>query len=265
MNSNTDKAYLQRYRSIAAAVTAAVVILVLLWMLLAHLSYTPSDGGQWPPKADSATLLVAEEFILPENIAAATGGGADGEVSAESAGNDLSDGGKVVDEPPTDISQTTPSPVTTPKAKPAPASPSKEELERRQQQERAAKAAAEAASRMHFASDATGSGGETTKGSGAGAGGSNGRYRGSAGGALGGRSISVDGSGIVCSSPGRVVVKIWATPEGNVTKAELVASSTTISDSSVRNECIQRARRAKVAPLADAPAQQWGTVTFNFQ
>ena len=79
---------------------------------------------------------------------------------------------------------------------------------------------------------------------------------------MGGRGVSVAGN-ISCPTPGTVTVRITVTPEGKVTDAEII-QPTTISDQTVRAQCLTRARAAKVAPAPNKTAPETGRITFTF-
>ncbi len=257
-----------RYRLISAVVTLLLAIAATVTLLLVHLGFSAGDFSQWPP-ADSTEILLAEEFVEVEMppVIPLPGGGAkadDGATPPPPDANDLRDAGRQADEVTPTITSDQPSTVVE-KKRPAekPTGPSQEELDRRAEEKRMKEASEEAKNRIKFGKTpaAEGSGdGET--GTGTGNSNSRGRYKGSGAGTVGGRGVSVAG-GISCPVPGTVTVRITVSPEGKVTNAEIV-QPTTISDQTVRAQCITRARAAKVAPAPDKTADETGRITFTF-
>ena len=63
---------------------------------------------------------------------------------------------------------------------------------------------------------------------------------------------------------GTVVVKIWVNPRGNVIKAQISAKGTTVVDESLRRMAVRAARNSSFSNDPAAPAQQIGTITYNF-
>ncbi len=259
----------RKYRFIAAAVTFLLFVGVSVWLVVARLSFSPADGSQWPPVADTTAVLLADEYIEVEMLPPAPGGGSvpdDGASAPPPEANDFTDAGQPAEQPAPVVTSPLPSPV---KEKPQqvekPTGPSQAELEEaRAREKRQKEASEEAANRMKFGKTqgATGSG-DGASGSGAGNSTQKGSYTGSGSGTVGGRGVAVAG-GIPCASPGKVTVRIYAAPDGRVTKAEIV-QPTTIADPAVREKCLQRARAAKVTPAPDKTAEERGTITFNFK
>lgn len=262
----------RKYRIIAAAVALAVFAGVMAWLLLTRLSYRPADGSEWPPVQDTTALLLADEYVEIEPLMPVpdTGGDPDDGASApDPDAQDLENAGAEAEEVAPLTSSHVESPVKVkPREPEKPAGPSKEELAERERQRREKEATEEAKNRVGKIGKIAGArgSGDGTVGEGGGSALNRGRLRGNASGSgLGGRGVSVSADGIDCPSPGKVTVKIWVDPQGRVIKAELVPGSTTITDASVRNQCVSRARSAKVSPKPDAPAEQYGTVTFTFK
>lgn len=261
-----------KYRIIAFAVTVAIFAIAIALLFLVRLSFRPADGSQWPPVVDSTQLLFADEYVEIEPLAPVpnTGGRPDDGASAPNPdANDLYNAGAKAEEVSPLTSSTVESPVkVTPKEPQAPAGPSAEELAEQERQRREQQASEEAKNRVGRIGKIAGAkgDGEGSVGEGTGEATKRGSLRGSAGGyGLGGRGVTVSADGIDCPNPGKVTVKIWVNKQGVVTKAEIVPGSTTITDGSVRNACLARARAAKVSPKNDAPDEQIGTITFNFK
>jgi len=63
---------------------------------------------------------------------------------------------------------------------------------------------------------------------------------------------------------GKIVVTIYVNKEGKVSKAIAGAKGTNISDLGLRRLAEQAAMEAKFTPDPDAPAEQKGTITYNF-
>lgn len=262
----------RKYRLIAFAVALVVFAGVMAWLLLTHLSYRPADGSTWPPVQDTTALLLADEYVEIEPLMPVRDSGGDpddGASAPDPDALDIENAGQQAEE----VAPLTTSHVESPvKVKPRepqkPAGPSKEELAERERQKREKEASEEAKNRvgkLGKIAGATGNGSGSV-GTGSGASDSRGRLRGNASGSgLGGRGVSVNADGIDCPNPGKVTVKIWVNPDGAVTRAELVTGSTTITDATVRAQCLSRAKAAKVSAKADAPAEQYGTVTFTFK
>ena len=57
---------MNRERTISAFVTLIAMALIALWLVLAHLHWSP--GKPWPPEPEPYIELAAEEFIEPEQI-----------------------------------------------------------------------------------------------------------------------------------------------------------------------------------------------------
>lgn len=53
-------------RTISIFVTLAIAIMIVLWLMLCHLRWSP--GEPWPPEPEPYIELAAEEFIEPEDI-----------------------------------------------------------------------------------------------------------------------------------------------------------------------------------------------------
>ena len=64
---------------------------------------------------------------------------------------------------------------------------------------------------------------------------------------------------------GSIVVTIWVNPEGEVTRAVAGARGTTIDNRSLWKNCETAARNSKFSPLATAPQEQKGTITYKFK
>ena len=261
-----------KYRIIAIAVTLAVLAIGIVGLIFVRLSFCPADGSQWPPVVDSTQLLFADEYVEIEPLVPVpnTGGRPDDGASAPNPdANDLYNAGTPADEVSQLTSSTVESPVkVTPKEHQAPTGPSEEELAEQERQRREKEAAEEVKNRVGKLGKIAGAkgDGEGSVGEGTGASTKRGSLRGSAGGyGLGGRGVTVSADDINCPTPGKVTIKIWVNQQGVVTRAEIIPSTTTITDASVRNACLARARAAKVSPKADAPAEQSGTITFNFK
>lgn len=261
-----------KYRIIAIAVTLAVFALGIVGLFICRLSYRPSDGSQWPPVVDSTQLLFADEYVEIEPLTPVpnTGGRPDdGAAAPDPNANDLFNSGATGEEVSQLTSSHVESPVkVTPKESQAPTGPTEEEFAEQERQRREKEASEEIQNRVGKLGKITGAkgDGDGNVGEGTGTATNRGRLHGSAAGyGLGGRGVTVSATGIDCPNPGKVTVKIWVNQQGAVTKAELVPGATTITDASVRNACLARARAAKVSPKADATAEQSGTITFNFK
>lgn len=63
---------------------------------------------------------------------------------------------------------------------------------------------------------------------------------------------------------GRVVVSITVNREGQITRATAGARGTTTSDQALWRQAEEAARRARFDVKSDAPAEQTGTITYNF-
>lgn len=258
----------RKYRFIAAAVTFLLFMGVSVWLVVARLGFSSADGSQWPPVADTTAVLLADEYIEVEMLPPVPGGGSepdDGASAPPPEAHDFTDAGQPAEQTAPVVTSPLPSPVTEkPRPVEKPVGPSQAELEARAREKRQKEASEEAANRMKFGKtqSATGSG-DGANGSGSGNSNQKGSYTGSGSGTVGGRGVSVAG-GIPCASPGKVTVRIYATPAGKVTNAEIV-QPTTIADPSVREKCLQRARAAKVTPAPDKTAEERGTITFNFK
>lgn len=262
----------RKYKIISLSITILILAIAIVGLFMVKLSYRPADGSQWPPVVDSTQLLFADQYVEIEPLVPVpnTGGRPDDGASAPNPdANDLVNSGAVADEVAPLTSSHVESPVkVTPKEPQTPAGPSAEELAEQERQRREKEASQEAQNRVGKLGKIPGAkgNGEGNSGEGTGAASSRGALRGSAGGyGLGGRGVSVSADGIDCPNPGKVTVKIWVNQQGEVTKAEIIPASTTITDSSVRNACLARARAAKVSPKTDAPVEQIGTITFNFK
>lgn len=258
----------KKYRVIAAAVTFLLLVAVSAWLALTRLGYSPADGSVWPPQPDTTAILMAEEYVEVEMLPPVPGGGSDIDDGASAPppdANDIIDAGAPAE-------QTTPlarSPLPSehkekPRQTTKPTGPTKEEIEVRAREKRQKEATAEANNRVKFGRTpgATGEG-DGTSGSGPGSSDMKGSYSGSGSGTVGGRGVAVSGN-ISCPNPGKVTVRIYADPQGRVTKAEII-QPTTIADPAVREKCLQRARSAKVSPAPEKTGEERGTITFNFK
>jgi len=63
---------------------------------------------------------------------------------------------------------------------------------------------------------------------------------------------------------GRVVVEIWVSREGRVTRAVAGVRGTTISDRTLLERSERAAMMSRFTPRSDAPQEQRGTITYNF-
>lgn len=258
----------RKYRLTAAALTLLLAIAAVATLLLVRLGYSASDLAKYP-EADTTGILLAEEFVefeMPPVIPTPGGGSQpdDGATPPPPDANDLRDAGPAAEETTPLVSSSQPSPVTEkPRVVEKPTGPSQEELDRRAEEKRKQDASAEAKNRMKFGKTPAAEGsGEGQTGKGAGSADSKGKHTGSGSGNVGGRGVSVAGN-ISCPTPGTVTVRITVTPEGKVTDAEII-QPTTISDQTVRAQCLTRARAAKVAPAPNKTAPETGRITFTF-
>ena len=262
----------RKYRIIALVTTTVIFAVAVALLFLVRLSFIPSDGSQWPPVVDSTQLLFADEYVEIEPLVPVpnTGGRPDDGASApDPNANDLINSGKTAEEVSQLATSTVESPVKVKQnEQQTPPGPTEEELAEMERQRREKEAAEEVKNRIGKLGKIPGAkgSGDGSVGEGTGESTSRGSLRGSAGGSgLGGRGVSVSVDGINCSKPGKVTIKIWVNRQGVVTRAELVPSTTTITETSVRAACLERARVAKVSPKTDAPEEQTGTITFNFK
>lgn len=259
----------KKYRLIAALATLLLFVAVMVWLFMMRLGFSAPDGMEWPP-ADTTGLLMADEYveIEPEPVPPVAGGDSrpdEGSTPPPPDAQDVVDAGVPAEEVTPVVSSPQPSPVkVTPKTPEKPTGPTQAEIEAKAREQRQKDASAEANNRMKFGKTpgATGTG-ESAAGSGSGNSQQKGTYSGSGSGNVNGRGVSVSG-GIACPVPGKVTVRIWANPAGKVTKAEIIYP-TTISDPSVREKCLQRARAAKVTPSTDRTEDERGTITFIFK
>ena len=258
----------RKYRIISASATLALMLLLVVWLWFTRLSYTPADGSEWPPQ-DSTAVLLADEYVEVEPLMPVGGGNDpdDGASAPAPDANDITDAGVAAEEPAPLLTTPAPSAVSVkPRPVTKPTGPTKEELEALERAKREKQASDEARNRVKFGKTpgATGSGDGST-GAGSGSSPSRGRYSGSGVGRMSGRGVSVNTDGINCQSPGKVTVKIWVDRRGRIVRQPEIVYPTTIDDISVRNQCKERARQARVTPKADADSLQWGTVVFTFK
>jgi TonB family protein len=82
---------------------------------------------------------------------------------------------------------------------------------------------------------------------------------------LGGRgSKYLEKPGAKFNETGTVVVSIWVDPNGKVIRARVNPKGTTVLDSDLRNIAVQAALNSTFAEDPTAPAQQRGTITYEF-
>lgn len=260
-----------KYRLIAALVSLLSFVAVVVWLVVTRLTFSPSEGTEWPP-VDGDELLLADEYveIEIEEIPVVPSAGGDSQPNEGAAppppdAQDIVDAGKPGDEITPIVTSPEPSTLqSAPREPRKPTGPSQAELEAQAREKRQKDASAEANNRVKFGTTpaATGSG-DGTSATGSGASQQKGSYSGSGSGSVNGRGVSVSG-GISCNSPGTVTVRISVDPSGKVTTAEII-QPTTIADSNVREKCRQRALAAKVTPAPDKTTVERGRITFIFK
>lgn len=259
-----------KYRMIALVVTALLFAAMIAWLLLTRLSYDAMFASrQHELSADSAALLLADEYVEVEMIPPIEQGGGpsedDGASAPPAVSHDLVDAGRPAEAAPEITSSTQPSPVN---VKPAedkkPTGPSKSELEKEKEK---ARQQADASEQIHGkvvfgkTPGATGTGdGTTGEGSGSG---DKSSYVGTGSGTVGGRGISV-ATKIVSHKPGNVAVRIRVSSEGKVLSADIIPGKSTVADPSVREKCRVAALNARIGK-GTTEKEEFGTITFIFK
>lgn len=258
-------------RVVAACVTALIAAVVVLWLLMSRLHFTPPEGATWPPEPYSE-ILMADEYVEVIEMPLLQGGdnadAAEGAPSAPPEGLAPVDAGQPADMPSPVNTQVNPSEVKENPAQPdRPTGPAQSEVPQAnpsEQRRNDARNDAQNMLRFHPGADNTGSG-EATQGSGAGNAPTAGTHGGRVGrGNLGGRTLSVPSVSQKSSRPGKVVVRIFVNREGIQTQQPRILSNTT-GDKTIESDCLRIARGARVSPSVDAPAEQYADIEIIYQ
>ncbi|MCM1519398.1 MAG: hypothetical protein NC098_01265 [Lachnoclostridium sp.] len=246
---------------------------VIALLLTLYLTYPPSDRTpkEWPP-VDSAEVLFGGEFVKigdsPDLAEADTD--APAEAADEPQPEPLQEAAATENsghpaEPAPVVSSKKPSEAkATEKPKPEKTGPTKAEREaaekaRREEEQR--KAIQDRMKNTDFGSKGTGKGstGQADGNS------STGAASGTPGFNLNGRSLAK--YELPPSGPlGSITIRVSVNRQGKVTSAEFQSGTgSAATNTAARNHCIAAARRSQFSVNESAPAQQVGTITYNFR
>lgn len=258
-----------RDRAVAAIVTAIIAVAVLLLLLTAGLHYSPVTDRVWPP-VDSAELLFEGEYVKLGDVARpvaqetpATERRNNTEQAHES--HDRADAGPAGEQPTPPITSERESPMKVePKPKPEKAGPTKEEIARREAEKKRKEEAGRISKRVNFgASKSTGKSGEGTSGSPNGNA-DHGALSGAPGTSLSGRTLE-SWSKPTGRATGKIVIAVRVNRQGHVVGASYRSGSGAVASlTAARQSCVQAALKSRFSVSLDAPAEQTGTITYNF-
>jgi hypothetical protein len=263
-----------RDRMIAAALTALLILGLMLWMAMSRFSIDMSllTERTWPP-VDSSEIVFGGEFVKMGDMAdltVADNAQPNSATSPEAAahqGSDAVDAGEASPEPPAVVTSQRPSPAKVEKKEaPAKTGPTKEELAEQQRIKREKEQAQQSEKistgmKNAFAKPSAAAG---TSGSPSGNA-SEGAVSGSPGYSLKGRTAESWGRPSSAYS-GKIIIAVKVNRQGVVTQASYQGGSgSAAAQSSVRNSCIAAARQSRFSVDEDAPAEQSGTITWTFR
>lgn len=259
----------RRDRAVAAIATVLIAVCVLLLLLTAGLHFSPVADRVWPP-VDSSELLFDGEYVklgdVPRPVAQ--------EVPASERRNnteatpethDRTDAGPAGEEPTPLVSSERESAMKTePKPKPEKPGPTKEEIERREAEKRRKEEAGRISKRVNFgASKSKGNSGEGTPGSPNGNT-DHGALSGAPGTSLSGRTLE-SWSKPTGRATGRIVISVRVNRQGHVVSASYRSGSGAVASlTAARQSCVQAALKSRFSVSLEAPAEQTGTITYNF-
>ncbi|MCM1109823.1 MAG: hypothetical protein NC336_01295 [Clostridium sp.] len=255
-------------RLTGAAATVLFHVALLLILITVCLRFTPDNPGErtWPP-VDESEILFGGEYVIVGDEPVETAADDESQPAAEAAADpsdDLSDGGKPVEEAPAVISSSRESTVKTKPQEPKPAGPDKKEVERQQQQRREKEAAERIKNQVQFGTGSgSGSGGKRPGSKNGNS--DNGALSGKPGTDLKGRSLEA-WSAPSGTATGTIVVRVHVNRKGKVTRAEYQRGSGAIAgNSAARESCVRAALKSQFSVAEDAPGDQVGTITYRFE
>lgn len=258
-----------RDRIIAAVVTVVIAVAVFVLLITAALHYSPTEERVWPP-VDSAELLFEGEYVKLGDVAKPVAQQAPARERSNTAEqspetHDRTDAGPAGEEPTPPISSEQESPMKVePKSKPANPGPSKEELARREEEKRRKEEAGRISKRVSFgASKSSGKTGEGTPGSPNGNA-DHGALSGAPGTSLSGRTLE-SWSKPSGRATGKIVISVRVNRQGKVVGASYRSGSGAVASlTAARQSCVQAALNSRFSVSLDAPAEQTGTIAYNF-
>lgn len=274
--SNNRRPAQDRNRITAAIVTAAVALLLLVWMLTATLdiSLDFSADRKWPP-VDSSEIVFGGEFVKLGDFAQPTqqrhqnrSTETQTETEPSHDGTDLQNSGLTSAEEPETVTSERQSPAkVTKKDEPKKTGPTKEELaeqERIRQEREQAQKSEKINSGMKNTFNKPG---KTTDGKDGSPQGNSqtGSTSGSPGYSLKGRTA--EGWGRPSSTHGgTITITVKVNRQGHVVSASYAGGTgSAAAQPSVRQSCIQAARQSRFSVDENAPAEQTGTITWTFR
>lgn len=263
----------RKSKLLGMVVTVVFHLAVLALLLTLYLTYPPADRStrEWPP-VDSAEVLFGGEFVRigdsPDLADADTDAPAEAadqpqpEPLQEAAATENS--GRPAEPAPV-VSTKRPSEAkAAEKPKPEKTGPTKAEreaAERARREEEQRKAIQDRIKNSDFGSKGSGKGsaGQPDGNS------SSGAASGTPGFSLQGRSLAK--YELPPSGPlGTITIRVSVNREGKVTSAEFQSGTgSAATNTAARAHCIAAARRSQFSVNESAPAQQVGTITYNFR
>ncbi len=260
----------------AGAITAVIVLLLIVWMLTANINLTLdfSADRKWPP-VDSSEIVFGGEFVKLGDFAQPTPKRSKTKSSEmqkqeepSHEGTYMQNGGLPSAEEPETVSSELESPAkVTKKPEPKKTGPTKEELAER---ERIRKEKEQAQKSKQINSGMKNMFNRSEKGSNGKEGSPQGNSTigatsGSPGYSLAGRTA--EGWGRPSSAHGgTITIRVKVNRKGHVVSATyLSGSGSAAAQPSVRQSCIQAARQSRFSVDDNAPAEQTGTITWTFR
>lgn len=275
MTSNSRK-HIDDNRVRAAAVTAVIVLLLLVWMLTANINLTLdfSADRKWPP-VDSSEIVFGGEFVKLGDFAKPTPQRSktrpsemQNQEEPSHEGTDMQNVGMPSAEEPEIISSELESPVkVTQQPEPKKTGPTKEEIAERErirkekEQAQKSKQINSGMKNMFNKSGKSSDGKEGTPQGNA----TVGATSGSPGYSLTGRTA--EGWGRPSSAHGgTITIRVKVNRKGHVVSATyLSGTGSAAAQPSVRQSCIQAAKQSRFSVDDNAPAEQTGTITWTFR
>lgn len=262
-------------KAAAAVGTALVLTLLLVWIILARFSITitPPEDRRWPP-VDSSEIVFGGEYVklgdmpLPQTQPNPQPASQESAPEPTHEGTDLADEGPAVAEEPALVASERPSPAKVqPKPKPQKQGPTKEELAereriRRQNEQQAESRRISAGMKNSFnrRQNTSGTSGSPSGNS------DDGVLAGTPGYSLKGRTPEAWGPTRSTLS-GTITIRVRVNRQGHVvgTPTYVGGSGPAAAQQSIRQTCIEAARRSRFSVDLDAPSEQVGTITWTFK
>ncbi len=264
----------QRDQLIATALTALIVILLVLALVMLHyrVDIAAMEERKWPP-VDSSEIVFGGEYVMlgdmPFPVEQIDNSAVpDAQADASIDGTDLTDGGDAVAEAPSLVASGAESDMkVTEKPNPEKAGPTKEELAeqqriKRRKEEEARQAQIKDRMKSGFSNSKSGSGkpGSANGNSTAGA------LSGLAGHDLKGRTAEAWGRPASTLS-GTIRIKVRVNRKGQVvgTPEYIGGTGPAAASAGVRRSCISASRQSRFSVDLEAPAEQTGVITWKFE